>query len=201
MDSSRLSSWRNSTVYEHVRAAERAAHEGLLFPAMKRRTETNQELAVKQMSLRTWGVRCTLVAVAALALVFGSPLASAHSASSSSSAGKRWTIHGHLVPAVRNLKALGAANGAQALDLSISLSLRNQSALNALIAAQNNPHSPLYHQYLTPAQFAAQFSPTRATVKAVTAYLRSQGLVVHSISSNRTLIDASGSVATVERAF
>ncbi len=169
---------------------------------MTRRTETIQELAVKQMSLRTWGVRCALVAVAALALVFGSPIASAHSASSSqSAAGKRWTIHGHLVPAVRNLKARGGANGAQALDLSISLSLRNQSALDALIAAQNNPHSPLYHQYLTPAQFAAQFAPTRATVKSVTAYLRSQGLVVHSVSSNRTLIDASGSVATVERAF
>ena len=70
-----------------------------------------------------------------------------------------------------------------------------------MIAAQNNPHSGLYHQYLTPQQFAARFSPTQATVNAVTRWLRSQGLVVHSVSSNRTLIDASGSVATVERAF
>ena len=177
--------------------------EGLLFPAMKRRIETIQEFAVKQMSFRTWGIRCALVAVAALALVLGSPLASAHSANNgaSSAAGKRWTIHGHLVPAVRNLRPGANVNSAQALDLSISLSLRNQDALAALIADQNNPHSPLYHQYLTPEQFAAQFSPSRASVKSVTAYLRSQGLVVHSVSSNRTLIDASGSVATVERAF
>ncbi|HEY7340568.1 MAG TPA: protease pro-enzyme activation domain-containing protein [Ktedonobacterales bacterium] len=155
---------------------------------------------MKQMSLRAWGIRCVFAAAAALALVVGSPLASAHSANQNASSG-RWTVRGHLVPAVRNLKPTATADGARALDLSIGLSLRNQSALAQLIADQNNPHSALYHQYLTPLQFAAQFSPTQATVNAVTSWLHSQGLVVHSVSSNRTLIDASGSVATVERAF
>ena len=154
---------------------------------------------MKQMSLRTWGIRCAFVAAAALALVVGSPFASAHSAANTSTG--RWTIHGHLVPAVKNLKPNGNTDSARALDLSIALSLRNQSALTALIAAQNNPHSGRYHQFLTPQQFAARFSPTQATVNAVTAFLRSQRLVVHSVSSNRTLIDASGSVATVEQAF
>jgi kumamolisin len=155
---------------------------------------------MKQLSLRAWGIRCVFVAAAALALVVGSPLASAHSANQNASSG-RWTVRGHLVPTVRNLKPTAAAEGARALDLSIGLSLRNQSALAQLIADQNNPHSALYHQYLTPLQFATQFSPTQATVDAVTSWLHSQGLVVHSVSSNRTLIDASGSVATVERAF
>ncbi len=154
---------------------------------------------MKQMSLRTWGIRCAFVAAAALALIVGSPFASAHSAANTSTG--RWTIHGHLVPAVKNLKPSASTDSARALDLSIALSLRNQSALTALIAAQNNPHSGQYHQFLTPQQFAARFSPTQATVNAVTSFLRSQGLVVHSVSSNRTLIDASGSVATVERAF
>src|SRR6185437_7247441 len=187
---------RYTNTCEH-RSAQRMKQ---CFPGQRSSGQSLPGVRMKQLSFRAWGIRCIFVAVAALALVVGSPLASAHSASQNSASG-RWTVRGHLVPAVRNLKPTATADGARALDLSIGLSLRNQSALAQLIADQNNPHSALYHQYLTPLQFAAQFSPTQATVNAVTSWLHSQGLVVHSVSSNRTLIDASGSVATVERAF
>jgi len=63
---------------------------------------------MKQLSLRAWGIRCVFVAAAALALVVGSPLASAHSANQNASSG-RWTVRGHLVPAVRNLKPTATA--------------------------------------------------------------------------------------------
>ena len=54
---------------------------------------------MKQLSFRAWGIRCVFVAAAALALVVGSPLASAHSAVNASTG--RWTIHGHLFPPSR----------------------------------------------------------------------------------------------------
>ncbi|MGH2480573.1 MAG: S53 family peptidase, partial [Ktedonobacteraceae bacterium] len=55
--------------------------------------------------------------------------------------------------------------------------------------------------YLTPQQFTAMFSPTSASVNQMVTYLSSEGLHVSSVSSNRLLIDASGSLSTVERAF
>src|SRR5512146_699805 len=133
-----------------------------------------------------------LIALTVLSALVALPLVNAHFTSHASSG--RWTIRGHLVPAVHGLHALAQPpDTAQALDLSISLSLRNQSALPQLIAAQNSPHSGLYHQYLSTREFQARFSPTQATVNQVTAWLRSQGLVVHSVAANHLLIDASGS--------
>src|SRR5689334_10110674 len=141
------------------------------------------------------------IALIVLSALVALPLINSHFTSHAADSG-RWTIRGHLVPAVRGRHALARSpDQAQALDLSIGLTLRNQSTLTQLIAAQNNPHSGLYHQYLSTREFQARFSPTQATVNQVTAWLRSQGLVVHSVAANHLLIDASGSVATVEAAF
>ncbi|HEX5547335.1 MAG TPA: protease pro-enzyme activation domain-containing protein [Ktedonobacterales bacterium] len=141
-----------------------------------------------------------VIALTVLSALVALPFINAHFTSQAASG--RWTIRGHLVPAVRGRHALAQhPDNAQALDLSISLSLRNQSGLTQLIAAQNNPHSGLYHQYLSTREFQARFSPTQATVNQVTSWLRSQGLVVHSVAANHLLIDASGSVATVEATF
>src|SRR5690242_8648681 len=141
-----------------------------------------------------------LIALTVLTALVALPLVNAHFTSQAASG--RWTIRGHLVPALRGRHALAQRpDDAQALDLSISLSLRNQSGLTQLLAAQNNPHSGLYHQYLSTREFQARFSPTQTTVNQVTSWLRSQGLVVHSAAANHLVIDASGSVATVEAAF
>jgi subtilase family serine protease len=115
--------------------------------------------------------------------------------------GGRSVIPGHLVPALKHLKPHNATDGNRQLQLAISLQLRNQSALTRLLREQNNPLSPDYHQYLTPQQFTNFFGPTTEGVNKVVTYLRSQGIHVSAVSSNRTLIDASASVATVERAF
>src|SRR5689334_11588555 len=141
------------------------------------------------------------IALIVLSALVALPLINSHFTSHAADSG-RWTIRGHLVPAVRGRHALARSpDQAQALDLSIGLTLRNQSTLTQLIAAQNNPHSGLYHQYLSTREFQARFSPTQATVNQVTSWLRSQGLVIHLVAANHLLIDASGSVATVEAAF
>jgi subtilase family serine protease len=122
-------------------------------------------------------------------------------AASSREALSQQTIPGQLAPALKNITPLHATASNKVLNLSIGLNLRNVDELNALIAAQNNPTSSLYHQYLTPQQFEQSFAPTEATVQAVTSYLKSQSLQVTSVAANRLVIDANGSVANVEHAF
>jgi hypothetical protein len=147
--------------------------------------------------------RKALAAVISGALVLGLVIMSglAISGRLAGASGGRRTIPGHLIPSLRQAQAKHATDSSFVLNLSIGLTLRNDGQLNALIAAQGDKHSPLYHHYLTPEQFKQQFSPTQANVDTVVAFLRSQGLTVQSVSPNNTLISASGSVAKVESAF
>jgi subtilase family serine protease len=85
--------------------------------------------------------------------------------------------------------------------VTLSLPLRNQAALTSLIAGLTNPSSPNYHQFLTPASFASQFSPTSDTVNAVTGWASSAGLTVTSVSSNRTLVTLTGTLTQLGHAF
>ncbi|HZC04494.1 MAG TPA: protease pro-enzyme activation domain-containing protein [Ktedonobacterales bacterium] len=155
------------------------------------------------MHIRTWWLHILAALLAVICLVAMSPSA----ALAAPARGRplkhlgRYTILGHLVPGLHGLHPTHPTDGAQALSLSIALPLRNNDALNALIAGQNTAGSPLYHHYLTPGQFAASFGPDQATVNAVVAFLKSNKIMVRSVSSNHLLIDASGSVARVEAAF
>jgi subtilase family serine protease len=101
---------------------------------------------------------------------------------------------------VQGATDLGAA-AQQPLAVTLSLPLRNQAGLTSLIAGLTNPSSPTYHQFLTPASFASQFSPTSDTVNAVTGWASSAGLTVTSVSSNRTLVTVTGSPSQLGQAF
>src|SRR5205807_1311193 len=83
----------------------------------------------------------------------------------------------------------------------VTLPLRNQADLRALIAKVSDPASPEYGHYLTPAQFAARFAPTGAQVQAVASFLRAQGIDVGHVSTNNTVVDATATVAQAEKAF
>lgn len=76
-----------------------------------------------------------------------------------------------------------------------------QADLAALIAAQQNPASPLYHQWLTPDQFAARFGMAPADLDKVQSWLQQQGFSIDSVARSRNAIHFSGTVAQVEQAF
>ena len=105
------------------------------------------------------------------------------------------------VPLVSHAHLLGAASAQQQLNLSIGLHLRNQQELHALLSGMYNPHSPLYHHFLTPQQFAGAFGPTAEQQQQVLDYLRQAGLHITHVASNGLLIDASATVAQAEAAF
>jgi subtilase family serine protease len=71
-----------------------------------------------------------------------------------------------------------AAAATDPVGFEVFLPLRNQAAMAALLKAQQTPGSPQYHQWLTPAQFAAQFGPTAASLASLKATLAAAGLTV-----------------------
>lgn len=158
-----------------------------------------QDLSRQVFSWRKAFLR--LIAIMVIVSAFLISYSSLIPANAQAASGGRSVIPGHLIPALKHLTPHKATDGNRQLQLAISLQLRNQSALTRLLREQNNPLSPDYHRYLTPQQFTNFFGPTTNGVNKVVTYLRSQGIHVSSVSSNRTLIDASASVATVERAF
>ena len=74
---------------------------------------------------------------------------------------------------------LGPANLVSAVDshgttaILVSLAPSNVSALDSLLQELSNPASPGYHQYLTHAEFNAEFGSSPAVYEAIVNYLRS----------------------------
>jgi len=76
-----------------------------------------------------------------------------------------------------------------------------ESALEALLNAQQDPGSSSYHQWLTPDAFGQQFGPGDTDVQTIAAWLGSHGLQIGGISRGRTVIEFSGTAAQVQQAF
>ncbi|WP_405995181.1 protease pro-enzyme activation domain-containing protein [Streptomyces sp. NBC_00986] len=95
----------------------------------------------------------------------------------------------------------GAVSAAKRISVAISLTPRDNKALDTFVANVSNPQSSSYGHYLTKAQFAARFGRTDAEVKQVKEYLRAQGLTVGKVHSGNLLVDASGTAAQLEKAF
>jgi xanthomonalisin len=89
----------------------------------------------------------------------------------------------------------------KALQVAVSLNLRNADQLQAFIKSVNTPGNAAYGKFLTPAQFKATYSPTDAQVQAVVAHLQQSGFSNVTVSPNNTLVFADGNPATVATAF
>ena len=66
-----------------------------------------------------------------------------------------------------------------AVTLYFKPSASQQTALQQLLANQQNPASPDYHKWLTPELFADRFGLSQVDVNEISVWLRSQGLQVH----------------------
>jgi len=116
----------------------------------------------------------------------------------------RATIPGSLSPralAANDIGAVPASTKLQGITLVFSRTAAQQAALDALIAAQQNPTSPQYHQWLTPAQFGAQFGVADSDIAVTEAWLQQQGFTIDGVSNSRDRIHFSGTEAQVESAF
>jgi Pro-kumamolisin, activation domain len=113
----------------------------------------------------------------------------------------RQMLHGHVLEVVAHLQPVGLLPPSQRLNLAIGLPLRNEAVLDLFLQQLYDPSSPNYHHYLTPEQFTEKFGPTDQDYQKVIAFAHANGLTVTATHGNRVLLDVSGSVADVERAF
>jgi len=114
------------------------------------------------------------------------------------------TLSGNVHPLARPEFDQGIANPATRIDrmlLVLNSSPTQQADLDALLTAQQDPSSPLYHHWLTPAEFGARFGALDADLAQVTAWLGAQGFTIDEIAAGRRHIAFSGSVAQVAAAF
>ncbi|HTV08598.1 MAG TPA: S53 family peptidase [Candidatus Aquilonibacter sp.] len=116
----------------------------------------------------------------------------------------RATLAGSQPPRARIATDQGAVQGSTPLPhitMYFTRTPQQQSDLDALIAAQQNPASPEYHQWLTPAQFGARFGLADADIAKVQSWLESQGFSVASVAPSRNSITFSGTASIVASAF
>jgi hypothetical protein len=115
---------------------------------------------------------------------------------------ERQVLQGHLPEAVAGgLPPVARLPAAQQLRLAIGLPLRNRPALTGLLQQLYDPASPLYHQYLAPEQFTARFGPAEKDYQALRRFAQSRGLTVTGTHPNRLVLDVTGTVENIEKAF
>ena len=98
-------------------------------------------------------------------------------------------------------RPLGALSADTRLSLNVTLKVRNQAALTALLNGLADAGSPYYHHFLAPGQFGPLFGPTLAEVTAVRAALAGAGLSPGPVTADRLTIPVTATAAQAERAF
>lgn len=92
------------------------------------------------------------------------------------------------------------ARSAPAKTVDFTLALRqDRAAVRRFLRALEDPSSPQYHRFVSPAQFGARFGISDAELRRVRAALRAAGLQVTSSVPQRTTLGVRGRVADVER--
>jgi subtilase family serine protease len=89
---------------------------------------------------------------------------------------------------------------ASRMSVEVVLQPGNEAGLSSLLDALYTPGSADYGHWLAAGQFDSKFAPSRATVQAMTAYLRAKGLTVQS-TVTPYLLRAVGSSAQIDAAF
>ncbi len=155
---------------------------------------------IRQMHLRA----CGLLAACAMAV----PLAGAQAVpvriASDINNAEQSTLKNSLHPMAQaqfDAGRMPANTPLHGITIVFSRSAQQEADLQALIAAQQNPASPLYHQWLTPDQFAARFGMADADLAKVQTWLEQQGFSIDSVARSKNAIHFSGTARQVELAF
>jgi subtilase family serine protease len=95
----------------------------------------------------------------------------------------------------------GDVDAGKQIAAALSLKLHNQQALQQFLADVQNPSSPEYHRFLTPAQFNSAFGPTVSDVAKAVTFLKQNGARGIEVSGNRQAIAFTGSAEQLESTF
>jgi uncharacterized membrane protein len=114
------------------------------------------------------------------------------------------TINGNVHPAAASSPSSEAADDSTPMEhmiLFLKGDANQEAQLEQLIAAQNNPKSSHYHQYLSPKDYAAQFGVSQADLATVANWLQAHGFQMEETPAGNRSIVFSGTAAQVASAF
>lgn len=95
----------------------------------------------------------------------------------------------------------GPATAAVRVNVALVLNYHHETELDQLIDAQSNPRTPMYHHFLSPAEFNRYFAPTDQDYGRVVLALRRAGFTITHEFQNRTVVDASAPAPVAARFF
>jgi subtilase family serine protease len=98
-------------------------------------------------------------------------------------------------------RALGATPTSQRVNFGVLLKMRNESSAVATLQRVSDPDSASYGQWLTRNQFAGTYGPAASDVGAVRNWLTDQGFAVRKTLPSGMYIEASGTVAQIQKVF
>ena len=85
--------------------------------------------------------------------------------------------------------------------LVLSPTAESQAELQQLLEAQQNPHSPQYHRWLTPAEYGERFGAADTDIKKISDWLIGKGFTVDAVAHGKNSLQFSGVSSQVEDAF
>jgi hypothetical protein len=87
------------------------------------------------------------------------------------------------------------------MALVLRRSAAQQQALDQFLEDVQNPSSPDYHHWLTPAQYGARFGPSDSDLQSVEAWLQAEGFQIDKVPPARNFLQFSGNIEQVQTAF
>lgn len=96
---------------------------------------------------------------------------------------------------------LGLAPQGEVRQVTLSLAVKNQAALEAYAASTVDPSSANYKKFLTPAQFAASYGQDATSIAQVVNFLKASGLTINKVHASNLLISTSGTNAQLAAVF
>ncbi|MGH7488932.1 MAG: protease pro-enzyme activation domain-containing protein, partial [bacterium] len=117
---------------------------------------------------------------------------------------QRVTLKGGTHPLARAEFDRGAAPAELPLNRMLLLlqhTPEQEGAAMHLLAEQQDPSSPRFHEWLTPDEFGEQFGPSTADIQIVTSWLETHGFQIASVARGRHTIEFSGTAGQVADTF
>jgi subtilase family serine protease len=137
--------------------------------------------------------------VCAVAVALALPSSAGSVAVGPASAGVAILGHAPIVPS--GARIVGSVAASTPMHVTVTLQPRDPLALQTFADQVSTPGSPLFRDYITPAEFARRFGATPDQIRAVQASLTARGLTPGTPSANRLSIPVTATAGTLARAF
>lgn len=142
-----------------------------------------------------------LAATAAIACVAGLGTATAVAAPPSPPPSKSTAYPGSVPSWAGSRAKTGTPLSNTTVEGEIYLNLRDEAGAQALATAVSTPGSAQYGQYLSFAQWKAQFAPAQADTDKVVNWLKAQGMVITGVPESGQYVVFRGTVDQINNAF